>query len=56
MYTHTHTFTHRQNCLVVMLRYLNELSFYYLAAESAELAQVHVCGVGMATEWGIEMH
>ena len=27
---------------MVMLKYLNELSFYYLAAESADLAQVHV--------------
>ena len=31
----------RNDCLLVMLKYLNELSFYYLAAGTQENAQVH---------------
>ena len=30
----------RNDCLLVMLKYLNELSFYYLAAGTQENAQV----------------
>ena len=30
----------RNDCLMVMLKYLNELSFYYLAAGTQENAQV----------------
>ena len=32
--------TIRSGVLMVMLKYLNELSFYYLAAQTEELAQV----------------
>ena len=39
MYAHTPVYN-RNDCLMVMLKYLNELSFYYLVAGTQENAQV----------------
>ena len=43
VYEHVHVYVHtyvRNDCVMVMLKYLNELSFYYLATGTQENAAV----------------